>query len=113
LPGGAGWYAKSPLARAGGLFLRRWSVPEYYVVIILGLQSGFISCIVFLHFAYSCFILWRTRMEIVERILGKVVGKELSKEEMEMVAGGIHECPKMMYFTDMGADAVPGQCDTQ
>jgi hypothetical protein len=41
----------------------------------------------------------------VERILSKLVGVELSKEELEQVAGGSKECPGVWTTGDkMGCD---------
>jgi hypothetical protein len=43
-------------------------------------------------------------MEIVERILGKIVGYELSKEEMQMVSGGVVECERTIWYSAESQD---------
>ncbi len=50
-------------------------------------------------------------MEVVERILGKIVGRELNQEEMELVSGGIFECPKTLYYSESDFANTGVRCD--
>lgn len=51
-------------------------------------------------------------MNVIERILGKLVGQEMTVEEMEMVSGGTDKAcdPKTQQQTSYSGDK-PSQCD--
>ena len=51
-------------------------------------------------------------MEFVERILGKIVGEDISVEEMELVSGGmVDQCPPAMRT--WGGSSTFADCEAQ
>lgn len=51
-------------------------------------------------------------MEIVDRILGKIVGAELSDEEMESVSGGMVDyCTQIGGYATVDEGAGVARCD--
>jgi hypothetical protein len=54
-------------------------------------------------------------MKIVQRILSKVVGQEISVEEMELVSGGQQDYCELVggYGTYEAGSTVIGKCDFQ
>jgi hypothetical protein len=51
-------------------------------------------------------------MEIVQRILAKVVGQDISVEEMEQVAGGkVDACETMGGYGTVTNDGMMSKCD--
>ncbi len=54
----------------------------------------------------------RHHMDIVERILGKIVGEEIAAEELEMVAGGLIEiCAGMGGYVTRSTTGGGNRCD--